>query len=613
MYPPENNHTDTPQQQPTPPEPQGVYFTSEYGKKEARNPLRLIGSGIHKFAGSPLRASLTIILLSAALAGAVFATNPQALRNAQTAIIWIFSFGRIQANFELPDAQFIESNSQSYTGLENGSGNSVPGNNGSSNGGSNGGSSSSGGASNDEGNPFDFGNIGPKPTTPPPVVPAPPASPSLKPIVSGAGFTHPGVFVSLEQLNFTKQRVAQGQAPWSTIYRQAASSAESIRTPVFTAMVKADNPTQKCSLDHPAGCIVECGYDSKPNNGCKDELVDAASAYTQALLWYYTGQESYAQSAVTILNAYAKQLKGHTGQNRAIQLAWAAQSMVRAAEIIRYSYTPSPGNPSFDVGRFSAMLNDVFTPVLTRYDYRSYNGNWDLSAIEGLINVAVFTDDRGLFNSAIDRWRERTPTYAYVSSDGARPAGAAGTRYANNTTELACLWLSFKGSACATTPRSNPNSSYQHGQAQETCRDFGHTGMGLASMVNAAETAYLQGVNLYGEQGSRIMAAFTYATQHTYNYSRTGSYPKGFCNDVGPLKPATSSLVASEVAYNAYAVRGGSAFRPMNIPNMQNWAYPHNDPLLTHIEATRSTTNGSGMISIWETLTHHKVGRGIPF
>ncbi len=33
--------------------------------------------------------------------------------------------------------------------------------------------------------------------------------------------------------------------------------------------------------------------------------------------------------------------------------------------------------------------------------------------------------------------------------------------------------------------------------AQETCRDMGHTQLGVAGMFDAAETAWLQGVNLY--------------------------------------------------------------------------------------------------------------------
>lgn len=37
------------------------------------------------------------------------------------------------------------------------------------------------------------------------------------------------------------------------------------------------------------------------------------------------------------------------------------------------------------------------------------------------------------------------------------------------------------------------------GVCQETCRDFGHMQMGMASAMNTAETAHVQGVDLWGE------------------------------------------------------------------------------------------------------------------
>ena len=46
---------------------------------------------------------------------------------------------------------------------------------------------------------------------------------------------------------------------------------------------------------------------------------------------------------------------------------------------------------------------------------------------------------------------------------------------------------------------------------QETCRDLSHPIIGLESIVNAAETARIQGVDLYGEQKQRIAAAYEYA------------------------------------------------------------------------------------------------------
>ena len=42
--------------------------------------------------------------------------------------------------------------------------------------------------------------------------------------------------------------------------------------------------------------------------------------------------------------------------------------------------------------------------------------------------------------------------------------------------------------------------------ATETCRDLGHVQLGYATLVNTAETAWQQGVDLYGEEQDRLIA-----------------------------------------------------------------------------------------------------------
>src|SRR5262249_35062267 len=62
---------------------------------------------------------------------------------------------------------------------------------------------------------------------------------------------------------------------------------------------------------------------------------------------------------------------------------------------------------------------------------------------------------------------------------------------------------------------SNKNKliPYVDGLLQETMRDPHHANMAFASMVNAAETALQQGLDLYAEQGARIRAAMEFQAQ----------------------------------------------------------------------------------------------------
>lgn len=74
-------------------------------------------------------------------------------------------------------------------------------------------------------------------------------------------------------------------------------------------------------------------------------------------------------------------------------------------------------------------------------------------------------------------WRTITPSVIYLTSDGATPI---------RTPLISTNWYG--------------TSAYYNGMEQETCRDLNHTMLGLAGMVHAAETARIQGVDLWGEQ-----------------------------------------------------------------------------------------------------------------
>jgi hypothetical protein len=53
-------------------------------------------------------------------------------------------------------------------------------------------------------------------------------------------------------------------------------------------------------------------------------------------------------------------------------------------------------------------------------------------------------------------------------------------------------------------------TTYVDGLCQETCRDLGHVQYGLAALIDAAETALIQGVDLYGEEQARLVAGLEF-------------------------------------------------------------------------------------------------------
>src|SRR5262249_48334276 len=125
-------------------------------------------------------------------------------------------------------------------------------------------------------------------------------------------------------------------------------------------------------------------------------------------------------------------------------------------------------------------------------------------------------------------------------------------------------------------------STFMDGLCQETCRDLGHVQYGLAAMINAAETARIQGVDLYGAESKRIVAGLEFHAK----FLNGAAVPANLCN--GSLN-AVSPDPMWEVAYDEYAGR-----RMASLPQVQM--------LIGRIRPTAVDHHMD-----WESLTHAMV------
>jgi hypothetical protein len=121
----------------------------------------------------------------------------------------------------------------------------------------------------------------------------------------------------------------------------------------------------------------QCGPTSTPDIGCSDERQDAIAAYTMALAWYMTRTQSYADKAISIMNAWAKTVKAHTLSNGPLQTGWSGAVWPKAAEIIRYT---GAGWKDADISAFEGMLEKVYLPVVIKGSQS--NGNWELGELK---------------------------------------------------------------------------------------------------------------------------------------------------------------------------------------------------------------------------------------
>jgi hypothetical protein len=359
-----------------------------------------------------------------------------------------------------------------------------------------------------------------------------------------AGFVHPGVLLNRAQLEEIKKRVAAGTEPQKSAF-------EALKASKLGALDYTPHPR----------ATVECGSNSRPDFGCKDEQADSEAAYAQALLWAITGNTVYAENAIKIMDAWSGTLTGgHTNNNGQVQASWTGDVFPRAAEIMRYMYK---GWPDASIVKFQNMLTTQFLPSLIHGTCE--NGNKELTISEALINIGVFNDNRSAFDHGVKMWRGRAPAYIYLKADGPKPIEPPGCGMA--------IWGN-KGFM----------PEFVEGLLQESARDSGHANLALSGMVDAAETARQQGLDLYAEQGQRIMAAMEFQAQYLPPNSATP--PQGLSFEIHPTW---------EIAYNHFHDRLGNSLPKMAavLPKMRPTGTNH------HMN--------------WETLTHAGMGSvGLP-
>ncbi|MBM7785363.1 alginate lyase family protein [Tenggerimyces flavus] len=359
-----------------------------------------------------------------------------------------------------------------------------------------------------------------------------------------SGFVHPGVLVSRPQLDHVRAKLAQGAEPWTTAYQAMTAS-------TLASLDYQPKPRE----------LVECGPYSTPNLGCSEERNDALAAYTHALNWYLTKDPRYADKAIAIMDAWARTIKGHTNHNAPLQTGWSGASWSRAGELIKHTYN---GWAPQSLDRFATMLRTVYLPGITGANARpSYNGNWELIMTDAAIGIAVFLDDRQAFNDAVATWRGRVPAYIYLRSDGRLPKPPPN----GGKEEEAALIKYWQN-----------QTTFVDGLAQETCRDFGHTAWGFNAAAHVAETARIQGLDLYAEARERLVKAYEFHAKYDLGVPAES----WLCN--GTIKKGLGPNV--EIAYNHYHNR-------LHIP------MPRTGRL-----AQQLRPYGTSHFFGWETLTH---------
>lgn len=183
---------------------------------------------------------------------------------------------------------------------------------------------------------------------------------------------------------------------------------------------------------------------------------DGEQAYQQTVAYLVTGNEQYASNAAFILDSWAKTCKVFTGSNAPLEAGWGTASMAKAAELLKYTWS-AKWNASGVEQRYVAFVNKLMLPVLTKPLGWDDANNWGLTRCEARLQIAILKNDVGEFNGRLDEYRRILPRYVQAN-----------------------------------------------GQTGELARDLVHAQFGTGSLIQIAEIAWHQGVDIYNLYNNRM-------------------------------------------------------------------------------------------------------------
>lgn len=205
--------------------------------------------------------------------------------------------------------------------------------------------------------------------------------------------------------------------------------------------------------------------------------------------------------------------------------------------------------------------------------------------MEAVQGMAVFNNDADTYAKAMTKFLLRVPAYVYLTSDGALPLSTP----TNNLTTPAKIIKYWQY-----------QTTFVDGISQETCRDFAHTGYGLASIGHVAETSRIQGTNLYPDSAARgagpngtdvqLGKRLRLGLELHSTYDAGTPVPAWFCN--GTISRGLGPV--TEVGYDVFHTR----------PFSDTMRLSYDMPYTRNVTVSQRPAGTNYLFLGWETLTH---------
>ncbi|OOM82270.1 alginate lyase [Clostridium puniceum] len=216
-----------------------------------------------------------------------------------------------------------------------------------------------------------------------------------KPIISesvdASGFKHPGIGLTKDILENMRTEVLTQKEPWYSYYK------EMILSPAASKEIKSNNENSK----DPTKPEITT-FDSKQVQS--KFITDALNSYTQAILYYITGDEVYRKNALHIIRIWSQmdptKYKYYT--DACIHSGIPLNRMVTAAEILRYTSCKTESLKWTDKDT-TDFTNNLINPVIDTLQHdNNHFMNQHLYPLLGAMAGYIFTDNRERYNEGVE-------------------------------------------------------------------------------------------------------------------------------------------------------------------------------------------------------------------
>ena len=276
--------------------------------------------------------------------------------------------------------------------------------------------------------------------------------PTPGPDVAPHQMVHPGGYCTQPELEHIRAKVAAGQEPWKSAW----------------AALEKTGPDANYQ-PHIAENVTN-GYMTQD---------DGHAAWVLTIKWVASGDPKYAQGAIRIIDAWTSTVKSAQAAGT-MRNGLGGNQMANAAEILAHGFNGSAGWPTENVARAQHWFKEVLYPCVSTGPMRS--ANWGTSCIAGCMAMAIFCDDRTMFNDTV---------YAYENGFTNTTDGGSGV----------AQYIDVSG------------------EDAESGRDQPHSQGGIAHLMEVAVMAYNQGYpGLLAYKDHRIVTAFEYTAKYNLGF-----------------------------------------------------------------------------------------------